>query len=103
MRLRSEQCDEPKCLRNHEAAGTGLLDGVPDRVETDHADARVAKFFENRPEICLALSVLHINVNLFGRKRCPQDVLFSAFQRRGCEGKSWTRAVNAEEVGFACP
>src|SRR4051812_26836119 len=101
MRLRTKQCDKAKRLRNHEATCTGLLNGVTDRIETYHADAGVAKCFENRPEICLTLRMLHIDVNLFGRKCCPQDALLSAFQHRGCEGKSWTGAVNAEQIGFA--
>jgi len=85
-----ELADEIECLRHHEATGAGLLDGIADGVQPDHADAIVGKGAQDAGQVGPALRVMHGNVDLRRREGGPEDAALAMLERGVGERQSRT-------------
>ena len=71
VRLRAQLGDELEAGREHEARGASLLDGVPDRVETNELHAILRQPIEHGHQIGPAGRVVDVDVDLLGREGGP--------------------------------
>ena len=71
VRLRAQLGDELEARREHEARGATLLDGVPDRIETNELHAILRQPIEHRHQIGPAGRVVDVDVDLLGGEGRP--------------------------------
>ena len=72
MGLLRKRLNEAKGFRNHEAAGSGFLDGVADCIEPNQAHAGGLKPAEDGSQIRFALGMGHVYIDLLRSKRGPE-------------------------------
>jgi len=98
--LRFELGDEIEGFGNHEAARAGFFDGIADGIKADDTDSGILKLIENAREVMPAFGMAHVDVDLPGGERGPEEMLSSASEPGICKRKAGPRAVDAEKIGL---
>ncbi len=78
-----------------------LLHGVADRVEPHHAHAVCRKDSQDVLEVADPFRMVHVDVDLLGRERRPEDALRAVGERHGREGQAGSWAIDREQVLLA--
>ena len=101
MGLLRQRLNEAKGLRNHEATGSGFLDGVADCIEPNQAHAGGLEPAEDGSQIRFALGMGHVYIDLLRSERGPEQSFVSRFENHTCKRQSGTWTVDSEKVCFA--